>query len=219
MFSRNLRSFHTSTSLLILFTVLAFCLGQSRAAHSTISYECTSDSDCFDTWEQCDLERKVCKHKSVFPINNLEFGGFVLIFLQLWLANVGGIGGGGVVVPIAMLFFKFDAKNAIALSNISIFLSSLMRFFYNAKRPHPLKNGKGLLVDHNLAILMLPLIVSGSSIGVILNILLPNLVIIFTYTFGLSYLGYGVFKKTMALYRKEVERDKQEKIKEVELQD
>ena len=126
---------------------------------------------------------------------------------------MGGAGGGGVVVPITMLCLKFDAKNAIALSNISIFLSSLMRFFYNAKRPHPLKNGKGLLVDHSLAILMLPLIVSGASIGVILNILLPNLVIMFMYTFGLTYLGYGVFKKTVALYRKEVERDRQENTK------
>lgn len=121
---------------------------------------------------------------------------------------MGGIGGGGVVVPIAMLFFKFDAKNAIALSNFSIFLSSLIRFFANSNRPHPLKNGKGLLVDHNLAILMLPLIVSGSSIGVILNILLPNLVIIASYALGLAYLGYGVFKKTKLLYKKEVERDK-----------
>lgn len=116
---------------------------------------------------------------------------------------MGGIGGGGVVVPIAMLFFQFDAKNAIALSNFSIFLSSLIRFFANAHRPHPLKNGKGLLVDHNLAILMLPLIVSGSSIGVILNIWLPNIVIIASYAFGLTYLGYGVYKKTIKLYQVE----------------
>lgn len=115
-----------------------------------------------------------------------------------------GIGGGGVVVPISMIFFQFDAKNAIALSNFSIFLSSFIRFLANAHRPHPLKNGKGLLVDHNLAILMLPLIVSGSSIGVILNIWLPNLIIIASYVLGLSYLGYGVFKKAIRIYKSEV---------------
>ena len=117
------------------------------------------------------------------------------------------MGGGGVVLPIAMLFFQFDAKNAIALSNFSIFLSSLIRFLSNAHRPHPLKNGKGLLVDHNLSILMLPLIVSGSSIGVVLNIWLPNLIIIISYVFGLVFLGYGVFKKALKLFKAEVARD------------
>ena len=72
-----------------------------------------------------------------------------------------------------------------------------------------------MLVDHNLAILMLPLIVSGSSIGVILNILLPSLVIIASYAFGLTYLGYGVFKKAIKLYKTEVERD-QKAIKDKE---
>lgn len=130
----------------------------------------------------------------------LEFWGMLLTLGALWLTNMGGIGGGGTVVPLAMLFFRFDAKNAIALSNFSIFLSSLIRFLVNAHRPHPLKNGKGLLVDMNLSILMLPLIVSGVSIGVILNIWLPNLIVIGSYAIGLTYLGHGVWRKAVVLY-------------------
>ena len=44
---------------------------------------------------------------------------------MLWLANTAGVGGAGMVVPIAIIFMKFDAKNAIALSNFSISISSL----------------------------------------------------------------------------------------------
>lgn len=60
----------------------------------------------------------------------------------------------------------------------------------------------------NLAILMLPLIISGVSIGVILNILMPNIIIIASYALALIYFGYGITKKALALYNKEVERDK-----------
>ena len=137
-------------------------------------------------------------------MNVLEYWGYIFVLLWLWLSNMGGIGGGGVVVPISMIFFQHDAKNAIALSNFSIFLSSLIRYIANARKPHPLKKGRGVLVDQNLAILMLPLIISGSTFGVILYIWLPDIVIIASYVLGLLYLGSGVLKKTIRLYKKEV---------------
>jgi uncharacterized membrane protein YfcA len=90
-----------------------------------------------------------------------EFWGLIVVFIALWLANMGGVGGGGIVMPISIIFFRFDPKNAIALSNFSIFLSSIIRFLLNAHKPHPLKKGKGLIVDHNLSVLMLPMIISG----------------------------------------------------------
>ena len=146
-------------------------------------------------------------HKDVFPMKQLEFWGFFAVIAILWITNVAGIGGGGTVVPILMIFHRFDAKNSIALSNFSIFLSSLIRYIINSSQPHPLKNGTGILVDMNLAILMLPLIISGVSIGVILNILMPNILIIASYALALIYFGYGITKKALALYKKEVERD------------
>lgn len=98
-----------------------------------------------------------------------EFWGLILTFLLLWLANMGGVGGGGILIPIGVLCFGFNTKESIALSNFSIFLSSLQRWLLNSGKPHPLKNGKGLLVDYNLGMLMLPGIISGVSFGVILN--------------------------------------------------
>lgn len=168
-----------------------------------------------DHWEYCRLREEdgvsvgSCEHKLLYPMKPLEFWGLVTTFVILWFTNMGGLGGGGSIVPISMLFFRFDAKNAIALSNASIFVSSLIRFVLLARRPHPLKNGKGLLVDMNLSILMLPLIISGVSIGVILNILFPDLVIIASYALGLAFLGRGVFKKALNLYKSEVARDKE----------
>jgi hypothetical protein len=52
-----------------------------------------------------------------------------------------------------------------------------------------LKNGKGLLIDMNLALIMLPMVVSGVSIGVIANIQLPSIVIIACYALFLVLIG------------------------------
>ena len=61
---------------------------------------------------------------------------------------------------------------------MSVCISSLVRYFINSNKPHPLKNGKGLLVDINVMVIMLPMIVSGVSFGVIANIASPDPVII-----------------------------------------
>ena len=64
----------------------------------------------------------------MFPLLEMEFWGMMSIGFGLFLANVGGVGGGGIVFPLSMIFLKFDTKNAIGLSNFSIWLSSFLRY-------------------------------------------------------------------------------------------
>jgi len=99
------------------------------------------------------------------------------------LSNSGGLGGGGTMIPILILFFRFDLKRSIALSNSTIFVSALIRFLVNAPKHHPLKkdtdgNPTGVLVDYNIAILMLPVITLGVTAGAILNTIMPDVVIL-----------------------------------------
>jgi len=49
----------------------------------------------------------------------------------LALANVGGVGGGGLIIPIMMAFFDFTTKEAIAISGFTIFTGSFARFIYS----------------------------------------------------------------------------------------
>jgi uncharacterized membrane protein YfcA len=81
--------------------------------------------------------------------------------MVVFITNVGGVGGGGIIMPVIMAFFKLDSKNSVALSNLSLSIASTIRFILNANRPHPLKNGKGLLIDLSLTSIILPMIVSG----------------------------------------------------------
>lgn len=57
-----------------------------------------------DGWESC--VEQVCKHKDIFPMKELELWGMIGVFAVLWYTNMAGLSGGGVVVPVAMFFFR-----------------------------------------------------------------------------------------------------------------
>ena len=94
------------------------------------------------------------------------------------LAGTAGTGGSGVVIPIMMGLYHFDGKNAIALSNLSIATSGLVRYLCNLNTKHPLKNGKGVVFDYNFATLAVPASIVGASIGSIFNLILPQPIVI-----------------------------------------
>lgn len=91
------------------------------------------------------------------------------------LSTMGGIGGGGAVVPFIILFFDFQTKEAIALSGFSILLCSVSRYFYTLSGKHPEKDA--VVIDYGLASLMLPAVMMGSMVGVLANVILPGLVL------------------------------------------
>lgn len=120
-------------------------------------------------------------------MNMIEFIGCIFTLFIMFIANAGGLGGGGVIIPTVLAFYRFNTKNAIALSNVSICVSGLIRYFMNWKKKHPLK-GFGTLVDYNYATLMLPLVIVGSVIGVIINIMIPEIIIVICLTIVVAYL-------------------------------
>lgn len=93
------------------------------------------------------------------------------------VANCGGNGGGGALIPIIVVFFKFDPKKGIVLSNATIFLSGLIRYVINGDKRHPLKDGTTVLVDYSVATLMLPMIIVGAALGVMVNEMLSELIV------------------------------------------
>ena len=177
-------------------------LSLASANHPFEGKSCKKDSECLaDGWETC--QTGVCKHKDLWPMKGLEFWGMIATFFMLWIANMGGIGGGGTLVPICILFFNMSHANAIPISNFSIFLSSAQRYLLNSTKPHPLRNGRGILVDYNLAIIMLPGIISGVSVGGIINALLPKIIVQVSYIILLGYVGFSLIRKLLDLREKE----------------
>ena len=121
------------------------------------------------------------------------------------LANTGGVGGAGTQIPILLGMFKLGTKYAVPLSNFSIFLASFIRYILNSSRPHPLKNGTGLLVDYDYGIIMLPGIISWVSFGGIVHSLMPELVIDISYFTLLTIVQFIGIRKMIMIMLKENE--------------
>lgn len=112
---------------------------------------------------------------------------FLVIFAIAFM-SFGGTAGGGIIIPIAMGLYRFDAKTAVALSNFSFVAAGMTRQILSLGKTHPLKNGAGVLCDYSLISMMLPGAVLGASIGAIVNQILPGpivilLFIVFTFVF------------------------------------
>jgi len=63
--------------------------------------------------------------------------GIMLISAALVLASAGGIGGGGILVPLFILVLHWSPRYAIPLSNITIFAGGIMNTCVNFGKRHP----------------------------------------------------------------------------------
>lgn len=80
------------------------------------------------------------------------------------LCNVAGIGGGAIDQPIMQEFFKFQIKEAIAISNLVILCGAITRFIYSWNTKNPIKPYT-TVVDYSLATIMISTTLAGSQIG------------------------------------------------------
>lgn len=166
------------------------------------------DKDCANTkLGLCDPPYIVCngtkcKHKEVFPMELKEFFGVVVVFLVACLAVASGIGGGGLFVPILILLFDMSPKEAIALSNGMIFFNSATKWLLTIKEKHP-RFPHRPQIDYNIAIIFNPMILFGAYIGVIINTMLPDLIILITLVITIILASYVSLVKGLAVYRKE----------------
>ncbi|XP_075479102.1 sulfite exporter TauE/SafE family protein 3-like [Primulina tabacum] len=112
---------------------------------------------------------------------DLEFGwrivlGTVIGFLGAALGSVGGVGGGGIFVPMLILVIGFDPKSSTAVSKCMITGSALASVYYNLKLRHPTLDLP--IIDYNLALLFQPMLVLGISIGVFFNVIFAEWMVI-----------------------------------------
>ena len=63
-----------------------------------------------------------------------------------------------------------------------------------------------MLVDYNIASLMLPMIVVGATIGVMVNKILPMIVVTITLTLLLLFVSYTTLRKFMKIRADELKK-------------
>ena len=143
-------------------------------------------------------------HKDLFPLDASDWYGTVLIALGLMIAASGGIGGGGIVVPLLILVYGFHPKHAIALSNFTILGSSITNMVMNVVKSHPTANRP--LVDWDLILVMEPLTMIGAVVGAIVGKILPDWILTLSLVTLLAHTTYTTLEKAKSQYEKETKQ-------------
>ncbi|XP_057743249.1 sulfite exporter TauE/SafE family protein 4 [Arachis stenosperma] len=131
----------------------------------------------------------------------------VIGFLGSAFGTVGGVGGGGIFVPMLTLLVGFDTKSAAALSKCMIMGASASSVWYNLRVPHPTKEVP--ILDYDLALLFQPMLLLGITIGVSLSVVFPYwlitvlIIILFIGTSSRSFFkGIEMWKEETLLKEK-----------------
>ncbi|CAL1373488.1 unnamed protein product [Linum trigynum] len=129
--------------------------------------------------------------------------GTAIGFLGAAFGSVGGVGGGGIFVPMLTLIIGFDPKSSTAISKCMITGAAISTVFYNLKLRHPTLDLP--IVEYDLVLLIQPVLLLGISIGVTFNVVFPDwlvtvlLIILLLATAGRAYFkGLDLWNKEAA---------------------
>jgi len=141
-------------------------------------------------------------HKPLLPMDWRHDGAsLALAVLGLVIAASGGIGGGGILVPLFMLVLGFKPKHAIALSNFTILGGAIANTTLNVRKRHPELN-RGL-IDWDLILIMEPLTIFGAVLGSLISKVVPNVALTASLVVILAFMGNRTMKKGLKMWREE----------------
>jgi len=128
----------------------------------------------------------------------------ILVFLISVITTIGGVGGGGLLIPTYIFVGEFSLDEAIPLSVITILGDTLVRIFNLYLRKHPMNN-KRYLIDMMPILLIVPFDGNFSFLGVILSEVMPNSITLGVIILILGLTFYKSIVKAIKTFLKENE--------------
>jgi uncharacterized membrane protein YfcA len=126
---------------------------------------------------------------------------FLVLFVCGAVAAGGGIGGGGVFIPILFILGGFRLTDAVPISNVMIAGASIANYIQMAPQKHPYVDRP--LIYYDLALIINPLALLGTIFGVMLNTIFPEWLVLVLLIITLVVTVYRTFKKGLFYYQKE----------------
>jgi len=130
-----------------------------------------------------------------------EIVGTLVLTVLMALAVMSGLGGGGIIVAILMISYQLETKSAISVSGFTIFTGSVARFIATRNQRHPDKDAT--CIDYGISNIMMPLVLTGSNVGVYFNMIFPDIITLGCLTALLMFLFQNSTKKFLQIYKKE----------------
>lgn len=118
------------------------------------------------------------------------------------LSSIGGIGGGGMLIPVFAMITGLPIKDAIVLSIITITGSALVRGIYFSFKRHG-DNKLRYLPNYELIRLVVPFDGNVSFLGLMLNEVSPNIVIFVMVFIVLSVMIFKTIQKSYYMFKKD----------------
>jgi hypothetical protein len=135
---------------------------------------------------------------SLLPLTRRDVIGFMLASLGATLGSLGGIGGGGLVVPIYIIATGLTPKQAIPLGSVTVLGGSLAGIMLNLRRRHPLADRP--IIDWDLILVMEPLVLVGTVFGSILHRVISGKVLSVLLVLLLSIVAHSTLAKAKRMF-------------------
>lgn len=137
----------------------------------------------------------------VFASYNFYISLIVLYFAGS-IASAGGIGGGGVNVPLLLVLGGFDYKDAVVFSLCTVLGNHLAQSYINWPISHPYVKQRPLIY-WDLILFLLPTQLGGSNLGVIISDAPPELLLLICAFLILALAIAKTYYKFMSYYHEE----------------
>lgn len=134
----------------------------------------------------------------LFPLTSRDVAAYVLASMGLTLGASGGIGGGGIVVPVYILVAGLTPKMAIPLGAVTVLGGSVASTFVNSRRRHPLADRP--IIDWDLVLVTEPLTLIGALTGTLLHRILSEKFLIVILVLLLSVSAHSTLAKAKRMY-------------------
>ncbi|XVF27789.1 hypothetical protein REPUB_Repub14bG0139200 [Reevesia pubescens] len=126
----------------------------------------------------------------------------VFCFIAASISSAGGIGGGGLFIPILTIVAGLDLKTASSFSAFMVTGGSTANVMYNLCTKSAKFGGK-TLIDYDIALLSEPCMLLGVSVGVVCNLVLPEWLITILFAIFLVWSTFKTCRNGVGFWKKE----------------
>ncbi|KAH7569068.1 hypothetical protein JRO89_XS06G0097300 [Xanthoceras sorbifolium] len=129
----------------------------------------------------------------------------VFCFIAASISSAGGIGGGGLFIPILTIVAGLELKTATSFSAFMVTGGSIANVVYNLVVSSSRFGGKPL-IDYDIALLSEPCMLLGVSIGVICNLVFPEWLVTILFAVFLAWSTFKTCKNGFCHWKLESEK-------------
>lgn len=170
-----------------LIFLLTLCSSTTAYWGFPATAQCLPDGGCESPFERCKEvpedsmvtypDAKMCFQKDLFPMMPIEIIGAIIVPIVSMISAPTGVGTGSILTPFFIYFFGFTALETVPIKIPILSILALNRIIMNRNYrydshlidPDTKQPAKVLGLDYGLVIVIFPMMLMGSTLGVLIN--------------------------------------------------